>query len=79
MKSIIIRGAISHPNKPHNHILDVVRTIRQWFDEELIICTWKHEAEKIPIKANEYIDKVVFILILGMVQYKILNVKCIHF
>jgi hypothetical protein len=61
MKSIIIRGAISHPNKPHNHILDVVRTIRQWFDEELIICTWKHEAEKIPIKANEYIDKVIFI------------------
>ena len=61
MKSIIIRGAISHQNKPNNHLVNVVRTIRQWFDDELIICTWKHEENKIPATIQKLVNNIVFI------------------
>jgi hypothetical protein len=61
MKSIIIRGAISHQNKPTNHLLNVVRTIRQWFNEELIICTWESELDKIPSSVQDFVNNIVYI------------------
>lgn len=65
MKSVIIRGAISHVNKPTNHLLTVVRTLRQWFKDELIICTWDHEDEKISSDVRKYVDKIVLLKDVG--------------
>lgn len=55
MRSVVIRGSIN------NSLSSVVQSIRNWFDEQLVICTWKQEENKINSEIESQVNKVVFI------------------
>ena len=59
-RSVVIRGSIAHDIKPNSHILKSIKSIRSWFDGEIVVSTWieqKQFAEEI----KEYVDKIVFL------------------
>ena len=57
-KSIVLRGSISYDKHPHNFLENIVKSIRSWFDDEIIISTWKGEENK--ISSSLEVDKVIF-------------------
>jgi len=59
MKSIVIRGAICHNNKPNNHINNCINSIRKWFTDELIIVTWDHQKQYLNNTKN--VDNIILL------------------
>ena len=57
-KSIILRGSISYDKHPHNFLDIMIKSIRTWFDGELIISTWRGQEDKIPSSIE--VDKIIF-------------------
>lgn len=53
-QSIVLRGSL------HNDINNIILLIRNWFDGEIVICTWKTEQNKIK-NFYELVDKIHFI------------------
>lgn len=59
-RSVVIRGAITHPIKPKNHLKNTIDSIRSWFDGEIVVATWPDQQKYLgDIKSD--IDKVVII------------------
>lgn len=57
-KSLIIRGSILYDKHPENYLESVVKSIRSWFDGEIILSTW--EGQEQYLNASLEIDEVVF-------------------
>ena len=57
-KSIILRGSISYDRHPHNFLENIVKSIRDWFDGELIISTWNGQENNISPFLD--VDKIIF-------------------
>lgn len=66
-KSILLRGRIADEfNLPNryggvrlNHIQDSINTIRKWFDQEIIISTWKGQEKYLTNISG--VDKIIFL------------------
>ena len=59
-KSIVIRGSISHPNRPTNHLDSILNSIRSWFDGEIILSTWTDQKQFITNLSHSMIDEIVY-------------------
>jgi len=60
-KSIVIRGAISHQNRPNNHLENILNSVRQWFDGEIVLSTWKDQEKFVSKNSKNNIDKFVYL------------------
>jgi len=64
-KSILIRGLISNENTGggkyrKNHITKIIDSIRNWYDGEIIICTWVGQ-ELYLEGVKDRVDKIVYL------------------
>lgn len=59
-RSVVIRGSITHPIKPNNHIKKTIDSIRSWFDGEIVISTWPEQEQYIK-EVENIVDKIVYV------------------
>lgn len=59
-KTILIRGAMASDKRPVSFVSKTIPSIREWFDGELVVCTWKGQ-EKYLNGIEKFIDKIILI------------------
>lgn len=58
-RSIVFRGVLSYPKRPTNHAKTIIDSVRKWFDDEIIIITWKHQRDHL-VGINN-VDKIIML------------------
>lgn len=56
-KSIVFRGSVVFDKHPKNYLKDSINTVRNWFDGEIVISTWRGQEKH--LSDINGIDKVV--------------------
>lgn len=59
-RSIVIRGSVSHQNRPSNHLDHIINSIRFWFDGEIVLSTWMDQKQFVSKNCQDKIDKIVY-------------------
>jgi len=67
--TVLIRGGIAFDKRPTSFITQTIPNMRNWFDGELVVCTWKGQEQYIE-GLEKLIDKVIFVddPMLGFIQ-----------
>ena len=59
--SILLRGSICSDKRPVSFIKENIQSIRNWFDGELVLCTWKNQYDLLSKEDNKNIDKIILL------------------
>lgn len=59
--SILLRGSICSGKRPVSFIKENIQSIRNWFDGELVLCTWKNQYDLLSKEVNKNIDKIILL------------------
>lgn len=59
-KSIVIRGSISYERRQNSPLDASLEAIRNWFDGEIVLSTWKGQEKFLTEKSKNLIDKFVY-------------------
>jgi hypothetical protein len=55
--SVIFRGSLVYDKHPKNYLKESIKILREWFDGEVIVSTWKHQEKH--LIGIDGIDKIV--------------------